>query len=617
MCGIAFVYDPDSEGEDRIRRMRDCLRVMYHRGPDDGHMEVAGGAIIGHRRLSIIDLEGSKQPMWDPSGRYLLSYNGEIYNYSDIRNRLASRWSFRTHGDTEVLLAGLLVEGVAILEAMEGMWAFALWDSWESRILIGRDRMGKKPAFYKQLETGGFACASELPALKKLTRDAWHENIDSSADFIRYGYQMPGYTAWDDVYEVLPGHVLSWQAGAGVTQESWWSLDVASFAGDADSAKHQLRTALIAAVESRMVADVEVGAFLSGGIDSSLIAAIVRHELGRPLKTFTIGFSDKNYDERNYAEIVSNALMTEHYEDVLSDWDESELEALMLNHVGQPFGDTSLLPTHLLSRLAASKVKVALSGDGSDELFCGYQRYQARTLLRWYTRLPKSVKKNLNRLVRVIPEPMAHHSRSLIKKAHLFLDIIDKQESEMPYCAPVQFSNNLFGRLAPDLASHGHAPPALPQVTEPGDLKRMMIADSSIYLPQDILAKLDRASMSQSLELRAPFLDSRVVKSALSYPLKWHHGRLRGKLMLKQSFGSMLPESVWNRRKQGFGLPLHEWFRGELGERLRGWLHNDPGPFRRSETLRYLDEHVGRKRDHGFRLWHVYVYLLWRTRGWA
>lgn len=442
MCGLIFLYEQGRPEAELAARAKQALNKIRHRGPDDEGLVLMSSLAVGHRRLSIIDLSASLQPMTDPSRRYVLAYNGEIYNYTEARSRLEGRWTFTTRGDTEVLLAGLVLEGVDFLDQLEGMWAFVLWDSQERRLLLGRDRIGKKPLFFQVLAGGGLVCASELPTLRKLSNEAWQEDEHSTADFLRYGYQLPGYTAWREVREVLPGHVAHWQPGSELQQQAWWQLQPQSFTGSQAEARAQLREKLVKAVERRMVADVEVGSFLSGGVDSSLIAGIVRRELGRPLKTFTIGFEDKNHDERQYARVVASAFDTEHYEEVLQAWSEDELEKLLLDHIGQPFGDTSLLPTTLVSRVASKHVKVVLSGDGADELFSGYQRYQARMLLRWYTRLPRSLRSNLARLIRMFPEPTAHHSRSLIKKAHLFLDIVDKQEAETPYYAPLQLSPN-------------------------------------------------------------------------------------------------------------------------------------------------------------------------------
>lgn len=612
MCGLAFLSDRRLAQSQAMQRMEACLVALRHRGPDDGRSELASGAILGHRRLSIIDLAGSVQPMPNPTGRYWLAYNGEIYNYTEARGRLDSRWTFTTRGDTEVLLAGLALEGVGFLDHLEGMWAFALWDTQACRLLLGRDRMGKKPLFFQSLPGGGLACASELPALRKLSDEPWHEDMHSTADYLRYGYPMPGYTAWREVCEVLPGHVARWQPGGEVEQQAWWQLRPSSFAGNREHARAALREALVTAVERRMVADVEVGAFLSGGVDSSLVCAIIRRDLHRPLKTFTIGFEDAAFDERRYARLAADALDIDHYEEVLVGWDEAELERLLLDHVGQPFADSSLLPTALVSRVAAKQVKVALSGDGGDELFGGYQRYQARNILRWYSRLPGGLRHLAQKAVRALPEPTAHHSRSLLKQAHLFMDIVARQQAETPYFAPLMFDPDQLRQLAPGLEGMGHTPPGIPDETLPDDIGRMMFADALIYLPQDILVKVDRSSMAHSLETRAPFLDRAVVELAFSLPRHLHRRGITGKRMLRETFNGYLPESLWRRRKQGFGVPIHAWFRGELGERLLTLAQDTESPLSPEAIIALLVAHQEGGRDHGYRLWVLYAYLLWK-----
>ena len=614
MCGLVFLYNLMQKPEELSLRANKALAKMKHRGPDDGRVELVDNVVLGHRRLSIIDISGSPQPMSDPSGRYLLTYNGEIYNYVQVRSQLEGRWDFRTNGDTEVLLAGLILEGDQFLDRLEGMWAYALWDITEQRLMLGRDRMGKKPLFYQLLPDGGMACASELPALRELNDKPWHEDENSTADYLRYGYAMPGFTAIREVREVMPGHVAHWQKDGGLVQKAWWQLRIRSFEGDKERAIAELRETFVEAVKRRMVADVEVGAFLSGGIDSSLVCAIVRKEFGLPLKTFTIGFEEAAFDERQYARLVADSCGTDHYEEVLKTWDEGELERQLLCHVGQPFADASILPTTLVSRVAANHVKVALSGDGGDELFSGYQRYQARNILVWYSRLPKGLRHLAEKAVRALPEPTVHHSRSLLKKAHLFMDVIEKQQAETPYFAPMIFGPSQLNKIAPGLTSLGQTPPGIPEQTELDDIERMMFADSLIYLPQDILVKVDRASMANSLETRAPFLDKAVVELAFSLPRRWHRRGISGKRMLKEAFYDLLPKSIWRRRKQGFSVPIHSWFRGGLGDRLLALAHeNSDGPLSPKAITELLTAHREGGRDHGYRLWVLYSYLLWRS----
>ena len=293
-------------------------------------------------------------------------------------------------------------------------------------------------------------------------------------------------------------------------------------------------------------------------------------------KTFTIGFSEKSFDERGVARQVASQYKTQHYERCLETWDRDRLESMILSHIGQPFYDASLLPTDMVSQLASQHVKVALSGDGGDELFSGYQRYQARMILRWYARLPSFFRSQMEQAIRLLPEPMQHHSRSILKKAHLFLDILERKSSETPYVAPVLYSDNVFADLAGDIARSGHPPPVLPTVDPADDILEMMRADAAVYLPQDILVKVDRASMAHSLEVRAPFLDSRVVQLAFSLPVSWHRGAMSGKQMLRNTFRQLLPDNIWGRRKQGFGVPIHQWFRSDLGNELEELLTCSP-----------------------------------------
>ena len=614
MCGLTFLFSAAQPAEALRQRSAEALRRIAHRGPDDEGLLCVGAAAIGHRRLSIIDLQGSRQPMADASGRFVLAYNGEVYNYRSLRQRLTGRWPFRTSGDTEVVLAGLVSEGPRFLEEMEGMWALALWDTQTETLLLARDRMGKKPLYYQPL-AGGIASASELSALAALVAAPWSEDDDSTADYLRYGYYLPGTTAYRGVREILPGHWASWRPGVAVAEHAYWSLPTGGYAGTEESAAAAMREALIEAVRKRLEADVEVGAFLSGGVDSSLVVGILTRHCGVTPKTFSIGFEDPAYDERHYARLAAQTFATDHYEETLTGWDRQALETLVLKHVGQPFADSSLLPTALVSELAARKVKVSLSGDGGDELFAGYQRYQARLLLRWYTRLPPALRTELERLIGHVPEPMAHHSRSLLKKAHLFLDVVRRQESERPYVAPVMYSREVLARLAPDLAGHGHPAPALPAESQPGDLEAMMAGDALVYLPQDILVKVDRASMAHALEARAPFLDRRVVELAFALPGRWHRRMLSGKRVLRAAFGALLPASIWKRRKQGFAVPIHRWLRAEMGNELERLLAAVDTPLTHGPVREMLAEHRSMRRDHGYRLWALYVYLLWRERG--
>lgn len=611
MCGLIFAFDRTRDSATLAHAAKRVLKRLAHRGPDASGLLTGPGYLLGHRRLSIVDLGASIQPMQDPSGRYVLVYNGEIYNYQQLRANLAACWDFHTKGDTEVLLAGIITEGTGFLAQAEGMWSFAFWDRREETLLLARDRMGKKPLYY-QATNSGCMVASELPALLGLLTEAPGEDLDSTADFLRYGYQLPGFTAYQGIKEVLPGHWLTWSPRTRTVTSPYWTLPIGGFTGTPAAAREQLATLMTEAVERRLVADVEVGAFLSGGIDSSIVVALTTRMAATPPKTFTIGFAEAAFDERQYAAMVARHLGTDHYADVLGPLDPDQLKQLVLHHVGQPFGDSSILPTALVSRVAARQVKVVLSGDGGDELFCGYQRYLGRNLLRWYSRLPRFLRRSTELLIRTIPEPMAHHSRSFLKKAHLFVDLIDRADSETPYIAPVLYSRAEFAQLAPELADRGHTPPMLPAECDVDDVWRMMTADALVYLPQDILVKVDRASMSASLEARAPFLDRAIVELAFSLPPSFHRSGLTSKRLLRDTFYPLLPDLVWKRRKQGFAVPIHHWFRAGLGNALEDNLSTGRWPFDVARVCELLASHRRSQRDYGHRLWQFYIYCLWR-----
>lgn len=610
MCGILFLFDEAANKPQLDSRSNNALQQLTHRGPDDEGVNGDENWRIGHKRLSIIDLSSSRQPMSGINQRYWLTYNGEIYNYKELRRNLEPHWAFRTNGDTEVLLAGLICHGAEFLQSLDGMFAFALWDNKKRKLLLARDRMGEKPLYYQRL-TKGFACASELSPLRTLINTPWSQDYNSTADYLRYGYYLPGKTAYEQVFELLPGHYLEWDPDKGCEISPYWEISCGTFNGTYQEATDQLNQIFLNSIKSRMVSDVEIGVFLSGGIDSSLITSILSNHYDEPPKSFTIGFEDASYDETKYARIVAEACGTQHYEEIFKTWEELNLENLVLNNIGQPFSDESILPTSLVSELASKYVKVVLTGDGGDELFSGYQRYQARVILRWYTMLPISIRKTIGSVIKLLPEPVSHHSHSILKKAHLFIDTTERLQSESPYIAPVNYSEDNFSRLVPDICKKGHKISSIGERFSHDEIQQMMLSDALIYLPQDILIKVDRASMSHSLETRAPFLDKSLIEFSFSLPRKWHRSIFSGKQMLKNTFRSHLPKQIWARRKQGFGVPIHNWFRSDLGSKLEELSKTVESPVQTNYVMSLLSLHRSGKRDHSRRLWNIYIYLLW------
>lgn len=608
MCGLFFRYSNRYTNIIHDTCSTEALNALLHRGPDDKQIVIDNAATIGHTRLSILDVSDSRQPMRSPDKRYVLAFNGEIYNFRELRNSLSEEWVFHTEGDTEVLLAGLILRGEKFISSLEGMWAFAFWDTLTDTLLLSRDRLGKKPLYYTQIGREFFA-ASELPALRKICERYWQQDLDSVADYFRYGYYLPGYTMWEGVREVLPAHNLRWRPGDPPSQHQYWYLVPRAGSSNREIDDEYLTSTLESAVKKRLVADVEIGAFLSGGIDSSLLCALAQRQMHTPLKTYTASFNDSAYDEAPFAGLIANFLGTNHHIARFPEFNPKDLTSLLANHVGQAFSDSSLLPTSLVSKAASTEVKVVLSGDGADELFGGYQRYQARIILRWYTRLPAALRTLGENLIRALPEPSAHHSRSLLKKSHLFLDMVSRYGAEQPYIAPLMFSTEQYARLFPDLKSRGHVAPGLTPDCELSDLQRMLYADTLIYLPQDILLKVDRASMAYGLETRSPFLDHSLVELAFTKNSSSHLGIGSGKRWLRRAFKNTLPKAVWNRRKQGFAVPIHQWFRGPLSEAFREKIVNSNSAYWNSDEAKKLfDEHLSGKRDHGYRLWLLFVY---------
>jgi len=612
MCGVSFIWNRRADKHFLQSKIEKSLEKLAHRGPDSSCYKPLASGFIGHTRLSIIDLEASQQPMLSPCGRYSLAFNGEIYNYKQVREKLVHSWSFNTNGDTEVLLAGLVLYGVKFLEQLEGMWGFVFWDEQEEVLTLGRDRMGKKPLFY-QKTSDTFSCCSELPALSALSDDKWTEDLDSTADYFRYGFYLPGFTAYEQVREVKPGHILRWTPGAKAKEEPYWRLTIGQYQGSKKSAVEELRNVLDESVKRRLVSDVEVGSFLSGGVDSSIITALGSNHHTENFKTFTIGFDSKTYDERKHARQVSEHLKTDYYEYVLESFSREDIDKLLSEHIGQPFFDSSILPTSKVAELASQHVKVALSGDGGDELFCGYQRYKARALINHYKKIPNLVQAQVARMIRLMPEPSGHHSGSLLKKAHLFLDVVDRQASETPFVSARFFSDSQFNDWLPGLSPFGHHDDRLIEDAKPNDVVAMMFNDAHVYLPQDIHTKVDRASMSHSIETRAPFMDHKVVELAFSFPLEWQLSWKMNKPMLHQAFNGLLPDHIWKRRKQGFAVPISEWFRGNMGRQFIELLEGSESQLININAIKHLYfDHSTGKKDNGHRLWLFYVYLLWR-----
>ena len=612
MCGIAFLLAPAVSSGERQERMGVALKRLGHRGPDESASFVGDAFVAGQTRLAIIDLKGGHQPMRDPTGRWVLVFNGEIYNYRELRTQLATRWSFRDDSDTEVLLAGLITEGPGFIERLDGMWAFVLHDAVSGDVLLSRDRFGKKPLYYRH-DSATFACASELPALAALTPEAAiTEDAAGIADYFRYGYSLPGTTCIAGVEEVLPAHMLSLRADGSVVQRRYWAPSVEPWKGSFGEAAERVRELLTQGVHRRQLAsDVEVGAFLSGGVDSTTVCALAQHSGFGRLRTFTAGFAEPTYDERAPAARAAAELGTLHTAEEIKPEMAAALAAELPRRMGQPFGDSSLVPSALVASVAARHVKVVLTGDGSDEIFGGYARYMGRLIRQRYHRLPASLRSLVERGVLAMPEPYAHHSGSLLKRAHLFVRLA--REDRDTYIGPPAIRKETLAQLVPGLGA-GNTMVDRPWPDDPDELRHMLLMDCLVYLPQDILQKVDRATMMYSLEARSPFLDKELFEFVIRLPWQWHFSGMRGKRLLHEAMRGRVPDFIWKRRKQGFASPVSHWLRHWLGDDLLTMTHSgDTGVVDAGGLRALLTEHRAGRADHSQPLWLAYAYLRWRA----
>lgn len=544
MCGIAGALQSDLRGEQWQRLLPVMRDALAHRGPDDAGIwyDAEAGAGLGHRRLAILDTSSrGRQPMASAGGRYWMVYNGEIYNFRALRDELASRGRrFQTQTDTEVLLAAIETWGLNdALQKCNGMFALALWDGETRRLQLARDRIGIKPLYYGW-QGKAFLFASELKALKQHPEFRREINRDALALLLRYGYIPSPYSIYRGIYKLLPGAVLivhPGEIGRLAPPERFWSAHAAAengqrdpFPGSETEALEQLSGLLTDAVGKRMIADVPLGAFLSGGYDSSTVVALMQAQSGRPVKTYTIGFRESGFDEARKARAVAAHLGTEHTELYLDAAQAAAVIPRLPEMYDEPFGDSSQIPTFLVAELARQSVTVSLSGDGGDELFCGYHHYQSIRDRELQNRNPKKLWKELRpRLI----HPFVHWETpaKIVRRA----------------------------AEPPTLATEHRRWPDLPDFT-----RQRMYLDLALYLPDDILTKLDRATMAVGLEARVPLLDHRVVEFAWRLPLSF---KLQGddrKWLLRKLLYRYVPPALVDGDKMGFTVPIANWLAGAL-----------------------------------------------------
>ncbi len=638
MCGICGAVWTDPNGTLSAESLKAMMDRLVHRGPDDAGEYRDDHAALGFRRLSIIDLAGGHQPLSNEDGTVWTVFNGEIYNFPALRRRLEAKGHvLRSSGDTEVLVHLYEDEGTRMFSLLRGMFALAIWDARRRTLVLARDRLGQKPLVYRH-DGRRLVFASELKALLALPESDVPRSVDPLAldQYLTYGYVPHPRTILEGTHKLPPAHYAVWRGGA-LDVQPYWQLD-----GNSERIRpveediEELRTTLGDAVREQMIADVPLGAFLSGGIDSTIIVGLMQQSSSRPVKTFAIGFPDPRYDETRYAELAARQLGTEHQTFIVEPKAWETLPELAWQF-DEPFADSSALPTWYVSRETRRAVTVALTGDAGDELFGGYDRYRALALTELFQRLPAGPRHLLGgTMVRVLPR--AAQSKTRLRGLQRLFEHINEPAQDRYLGWMTNFDEaarltlysdeqlDLLASAGSALSDPSEADPAalltaaLAQAGRRDPVTRAMVADLTTYLPGDLLVKVDLASMAHSLECRGPFLDHRVVELAMAMPLdrKIQLRSGRSKVVLKQAFSDLLPPPIKTRSKMGFGVPISQWFRNELKQELRDVLL-DPvclgrGLFRPEAIENLVAEHVEGKREHSHRLWALLMLELWFRR---
>ena len=650
MCGITGTSWTTRDKNVSPLVLRRMSHVLSHRGPDDSggyHSDISQksflfsdesqlaeftptsevGAALGHRRLSIIDLGTGHQPLCNEDGTVWIAFNGEIYNYQELRTELIQQGHhFKTESDTEVIVHLYEEQGPACVERLRGMFAFAIWDENRQRLFLARDRIGQKPLFYRE-EAGRLSFASELKSLLQIPGASREVDPHAIDLFLAYQYVPHPWSILKGYQKLPPAHRAIYEKGQ-LKVERYWTPPYQNPQGRSDLQfespqqwSKALRQTLTESVRIRMRSDVPLGAFLSGGIDSTIIAGLMQSMSERPVHTFSIGFPVKQFDERSYARDAAKMLGTEHHEYVVEP-EALEMLPRLSWHYDEPFADSSAIPTMYLSQVTRQEVTVSLSGDGGDELFAGYDRYRAVALSQWFDRLPNFAKKMMTASIWQ-KLPASVEQKSFRRRVKRFLaGLAVPPERRYLKWVGIFDTERRLEMYTPEFREQIHAFDADQFLLDAYQLcpdrdfvTRTTATDVLTYLPCDILTKVDIASMAHSLECRSPFLDHHVAELAAVMPLnlKMHKGR--GKQILVDTFSDLLPESIQTRKKMGFGVPLNKWFRNELKPLLFDVLLDqrslDRQIFNRAAVEQLINEHQNQQWDHSARLWSLLVLEMW------
>lgn len=624
MCGITGFVNRNGSAVDRsvLERMNEAI---HHRGPDEDGFYVNTNVGLAMRRLAIIDLAGGQQPIPNADRTKWIVFNGEIYNYRELRKGLIDRGhKLCTNSDTEAIVYLYDEFGIECLQHLRGMFAIAIWDTADNSLFLARDRVGKKPVLYSHQTNGDLIFGSEFTALLQhpsISREVDHEAIDS---YLSYSCVPAPLTAFKQIRKLEPGHWLKWKDGTIETSRYWMpNLSNKSDIGEVEALGEAERI-LRESTKLRMISEVPLGAFLSGGVDSSIVVALMAQESSQPVKTFSIGFEEEDFSELKYAKIVADHIGAEHHEFVVRP-NALEILPTLVEHYGEPYADSSAVPTYYVSRETRKHVTVALNGDGGDESFAGYERYAAMRLAERYHRIPQVLRKAFVEFpASLLPSSELNRSRIRDGKRFLRAASLPKVERYFRWSSAFdrQAKSELYTREFHDTVEQFDAADVLGKwfsaANGSGIVDTTMLVDQMTYLPNDLLVKVDIASMANSLEARSPFLDHNVMEFAASLPETMKANGVETKSFLKKLAARLVPKEVVYRRKMGFGVPIGKWFRGEMKDFVRDVLLSERslerGVIKPEALHRYVDEHTGGKQDHAFRLWALLMLELWYQR---
>jgi len=623
MCGITGFVNAGGRAVDRsILERMNC--AIIHRGPDEDGFYVKENVGLAMRRLAIIDLAGGQQPIHNADRTKWLVFNGEIYNYQELREDLIKRGhTLYTRSDTEAVLHLYEEFGVDCLQYLRGMFAIAVWDDVDKSLFLARDRVGKKPILYSHQPNGDLIFGSEFTAVLEhpsVTREVDMQALDS---YMSYLCVPAPQTAFKSIRKLEPGHWMRWKDGRVETKRYWLPKFGPKLKITEEEAIEETTRLMRESTRLRMISEVPLGAFLSGGVDSSIVVALMAQESSSPVKTFSIGFEEQDFSELKYARTVAEHVGAEYHEFIVRP-NALEILPTLVEHYGEPYADSSAIPTYYVAKETRQHVTVALNGDGGDESFAGYERYMAMEIAEFYRRIPRWLRSALiEGPVNMLPTSELKKTR--IRDVQRFFTSANEGRNERyfrwmstfkPAVKPDLYTSDFKAQLTTDAS--GVLDQWFDAANGSGILDSTLLTDQMTYLPNDLLVKVDIASMANSLEARSPFLDHNVIEFAARLPESIKMNRMRPKHLLKKVAAQLVPREVIYRRKMGFGVPVGRWLRGEMSGFLRDSLLSQAALSRgvvKPEKLRqYVDEHISGKFDHSFQVWTLLMMELWFQR---